>query len=381
MLLDRLIERQRQPADCIVRIDGDEIVDLYPFLAEVSVETRRSEAATAMLRFDTRRDELGRWSVQDAGVLEHWKEISIEAAFGSSVQTVLRGRIGQVSADYPDDPGATSVHVECLDESFALDRAHVRKVWGAEAPTSDGAMLADILRRHGLRPHRSSENGLSGLVISQDTTDARFLRQRAEANGYELLFSPDGVYFGPPRLGIEPQATIRVYAGESTHCTHFRAETDGHRPDRIAFDSVPQQGAGPITQRVLTSDLMPLGTDPATSDGAGLDDFTWRLRSHGGESPAELEARALHHARENAFKLSAEGELDGSRYGHVLRVGEPVPVDGTGEWLGGVYYVDRVSHHFSHDGYRQSFRLLRNAYGDNLGGGVLGGLSRLAAIL
>ncbi|MDQ6966566.1 MAG: hypothetical protein Q9M23_06560, partial [Mariprofundaceae bacterium] len=58
--------------------------------------------------------------------------------------------------------------------------------------------------------------------------------------------------------------------------------------------------------------------------------------------------------------------LDGSLYGHVLRVAEPVGVDGVGSWLGGVYYVDAVSHKFDYNGYRQSFTLLRNAYGDNL---------------
>ncbi len=52
-------------------------------------------------------------------------------------------------------------------------------------------------------------------------------------------------------------------------------------------------------------------------------------------------------------------------------------VDGVGEWLAGVYYVDRVQHRFSMDGYRQSFTVLRNAYGDN----VPAGASPLAGIL
>jgi hypothetical protein len=44
-----------------------------------------------------------------------------------------------------------------------------------------------------------------------------------------------------------------------------------------------------------------------------------------------------------------------------------------------VYYVDRVSHRFDLNGYRQQIRLLRNAYGDNLDAGP--GVSRLAGIL
>ena len=74
------------------------------------------------------------------------------------------------------------------------------------------------------------------------------------------------------------------------------------------------------------------------------------------------------------MKITATGELDGTLYGHVLRVGEPVGVDGVGQRYGGIYYVDTVNHRFDIDGYRQTFTLLRNAYGDNLessGGGVL----------
>ena len=77
------------------------------------------------------------------------------------------------------------------------------------------------------------------------------------------------------------------------------------------------------------------------------------------------------------MKVRAEGELDGSLYGHVLRVGEPVPLDGVGERYGGTYYVDSVSHRFSMEGYRQTFTLLRNAYGDDIEGST----NPLAAVI
>jgi len=48
-------------------------------------------------------------------------------------------------------------------------------------------------------------------------------------------------------------------------------------------------------------------------------------------------------------------------------------VDGVGDRYGGIWFVDTVRHRFSTEGYRQSFNLLRNAYGDNLGSGA-GGL-------
>jgi hypothetical protein len=78
---------------------------------------------------------------------------------------------------------------------------------------------------------------------------------------------------------------------------------------------------------------------------------------------------------ELSLKVKAEGEMDGSLYGHVLRVGEPVGVDGVGERHNGAYFVGAVRHRFNAEGYRQSFTLYRNAYGDNLGAGVVGVLN------
>ena len=66
------------------------------------------------------------------------------------------------------------------------------------------------------------------------------------------------------------------------------------------------------------------------------------------------------------MKVKATGALDGARYGHVLKVGLPVGVDGVGTRHSGTWYVDKVRHAFDLNGYRQEIELLRNAYGDNL---------------
>lgn len=366
-LLDLLGGELREPAECLVRVGtgGEEIAELYPFLAEVTVDVNREQAAVATLKFDSRRDENGVWAVQDAGILAPWEPIVIEAAFGSHTEEVMRGFIREVQADYPEEAGAASVQVECQDASLGLDRVHVRTVWGADAPTDDATILNTILAQHGLAPHPDNGGGLTGLVLNQDTTDIRFLRSRAQANGYELAFVAGEVYFGPLRFDAEAQTTILVYAGQDTHCFSFKVVTDGHMPDSVIFNVASESGAESVEETVAP-DLPSLGNQPADSASAGLGEFAWRMERQGGASAEELRARALRLANEQSLKVKAEGELDGSRYGHVLRVGEPVGVDGIGDWLQGIYYVDKVKHRFSLDGYRQSFTLLRNAHGDNL---------------
>jgi phage protein D len=371
--LDLLTGKSRAPAECIITVDDTPLDDLYPVLVSVEVSTSRSEAAAATLIFETRRFEDGTWNVQDLDVLKPWAPVKIEAAFGERVEEVMRGFILRVDADYPANPGETKLTVTCQDESLPLDRGHVREQWGADGPLSDGVILATIAGRHNLTPHPDSAEGQQGISINQDDTDIKFLKERAAANGYELIFREGTIYFGPMRLTLAPQDNIMVYAGRDTNCINFSLTDDGHLPDKVAYDIAAREGDQNESEEI-EPDLELLGTTPATSADSGLGDFVWRLSRSGESTPEEAAARALAKANENAMKITATGELDGTLYGHVLRVGEPVGVDGIGRRYGGIYYVDTVNHRFDIDGYRQTFTLLRKAYGDNLessDGGVL----------
>ncbi len=373
-LLDLLSGEQREPAECVVQVDGDEITDLYPFLIEVKVDCSRAEATVATLELESRRDEHGRWSVQDAGIFEPWKPVVIEAAFGSTTEEVMRGYVREIRSEMPRDPGTSKVTVECQDDSFALDREEVRTVWGGEAPTDDATIVGAITADHNLDLDPDSGPGLADLVLNQSSTDIRFLRARAEANGYELIFREGTLYFGPMRLEADLQATILVYAGRDTNCVNLSVSEDAHLPDRVAFDVAAAEGSENVEQ-IVEPDLPLLGPEPAAA-GSDLPDFTWRMSRQGQADEEQLRAMAQNKANDNSMKIKADGELDGSVYGHVLRCGEPVPVDGLGDRLSGSYYVDTVTHLFNADGYRQSFKLLRNAYGDNIddGGSLLAGI-------
>jgi hypothetical protein len=376
-LLDLLSAKFREPAECIIKVGpaGEEITDLYPFLVEVAVDAAREGPAVATLRLETRRDEQGQWLVQDSGVFAPWEPIVIEAAFGATTEEVMRGFIREVKASYPEDSGETTVTVQCQDDSLQLDREHVREVWGGDVPTTDQVIVSTILANYGLTPDPSNGAGQSNLTLNQDETDIAFLRRRAEANGYDLLFFQGRVYFGSMQLDAEPQETIMVYAGEATNCLRFDVSDDGHQADQVSFDRAETSGEGTVSETVQP-DLPLLGNEPATGQGAGLAEFSWRMSRQDGLSEDEWMARAQRRADELSLRVKADGELDGSLYGHVLRVGQPVGVDGVGDRYGGVYFVDSVRHVFNPEGYRQRFSLLRNAYGDNLsaGGGLLSGV-------
>ena len=381
MLLDFLSAKERAPAECLVKVNGQEISALYPFLLEITVQCGRAEAATASLTFETRRDELGRWTVQDAELLTPWAPVEIHAAFGHRTEEVMRGYIREVKLDTPQDAGAAQVRVECQDDSIRLDREHHRKTWGSSTlPSSDRLLLMEILSGYGLLPHPDTKGGQDRLVgIAQDDTDIKFLKSRAAFNGYELIFREGLVYFGPMRLEADPQDTLLIYAGADTNCLSLTAQVNGHQADAVAYDA-PAESGDSVSPTTVDPNLPVLGRQRADSRAAGLEPFVWRLQAEAGADANRLQALAQQKANElDIQRVHAEGELDGTLYGHVLQAGLPVGVDGLGDWLSGTYYVDTVTHTFNAQGYRQRFTLLRNALGDNLGalpglGGVLAGV-------
>ena len=363
-LLDLFSDVKRQPAECVVELDNEEISDLYPALVEVVVETDRKQWTIATLVLETRRLEDGNWTVQDDDRIKPWVPVKVLAVFGDETEEVMRGYVREVKADYPAEKGSATVTVICQDDSLKMDRLHVEQPWGEDGPVTDGQIASQIIQRHSLQPEGRPGEGQTVQELNQNSTDIRFLKRRADANGYEIIFREGTVHFGDMRLDVETQATILVYAGSRTNCISFNIQDDGNKPDQVAYQVAADVGTDSPPVEV-TSNLRLLGNEPV-GGASGLDDFTWRPQRQGINDDAQMDAIAQQAANEASMKIKVDGELDGSLYGHVLRTGEPVGVDGLGERYGGTYYVDSASHRFDINGYKVTFKLLRNAYGDDL---------------
>jgi len=73
--------------------------------------------------------------------------------------------------------------------------------------------------------------------------------------------------------------------------------------------------------------------------------------------------RVLAAASQSTDALTGNGELDGMRYGRVLRSRQQVDVRGAGEAHDGTYYVKQVTHRLKIGEYKQSFVLTRDGRG------------------
>ncbi|WP_019960105.1 phage late control D family protein [Woodsholea maritima] len=363
----------RLPASCLIEVGTglEDIGDLANLVSTVEIETSREGASAGKIVIDDRRTETGVWMAADSGLFTRWAPIKITADFQTHSEEVMRGFITRLKPSYPRNGADAKLEIELMDESAALDREHQRTIWGDPAPMTDQLIIQTLISDLGLVLDPASGQGASSRSLNQDSRPIQFMRERARANGYELIFSEGTVYFGPWRLEGEAQAPMMVYAGRDTNCLSFEAEDQGQSPDAVQFDQAPaSDGASPVTQ-TIEPDLAPLGTTPIAEEGRDVGTpSVWRISREGDETEEEITARAQGLANQHSFRLRARGELDGALYGHVLKVARLVSVDGAGTRYGGLYYVDKVNHVFNPEGYRQQFELIRNATGDD---GSLGG--------
>ena len=374
-----------QPASCLIEVGEGytDIGDIANLVTSVEITTSREEAATGSIVIEDRRKEDGQWMAADSGLFTRWAPIRISADFQTHSEEIFRGYIIQPKPTYPNSGGETTLELMIQDESAALDREQMRTIWGEDAPMSDLDILTQLISPLGLTPDTASGQGQSSRALSQDATPIVFMRERAKANGYDLIFSAGQVYFGLKRLEGEAQAPILVYAGKSTNCLNLEISDDGQRPDAVQFDHAPQEEGAETTTETIAPDAAALGQTRVAEEGAGLGTpSVWRVSREGDETEEELRARAQALVNENSFRIRATGELDGSLYGHVLKAGLVVPIDGTGVRYGGLYYVDTVVHNFAPAGYRQQFELIRNAVGetDSASGALSAATSAIAAV-
>ncbi len=360
----------RNPASCLIEMGEDRVnIGLIaPLVASVNLQMSREEAGAGTIVIEDRRGSDGKWVAADSGLFARWAPIRVSADFGSHQEVILTGYILKLSPEYPGNPAEAKLTLEVQDEGAALSREHMRRVWGEDQPMSDLAILTDLASAVGIGPDPLSGQGQSSRPLTQEGTPIQFLRERAKANGYELIFRDGQVYFGPKRLEGAPQAPILVYAGRDTNCRNFTLGDVADLPDEVRADLAPrEEGATPEVVSV-TPDEPALGTTPAAAEGAGLGaPSVWRVGAEGDETVEERTARAQALVNEHAFKLRGSGELDGSLYGHVLKPSGTVTIDGAGPRYGGLWYVDKVAHAFGPQGYAQTFEVMRNATGESAG--------------
>lgn len=204
------------------------------------------------------------------------------------------------------------------------------------------------------------------FITTQQGTDLDFIQQLAQRNSFIFEIKPSDTpgkniaYWGEEKRSITPyQPALSMNMGAFTNVdSSITFNFDALKPTEPQVEIDDDTTGQPIPVQIPPSPGQPLTTKAAKP----LRQSILRNSNKLDLIPAKRHGESvLSRSREDA--VTASGEVDTVRYGHVLQVRQLVGVRGVGKSYGGYYYVKQVTHRIKRGEYKQSFTLIREGRG------------------
>lgn len=343
-------------------IDGEEATDLYPDLLNVEVELDDALDGMFRLKLSIAQDRDGIWSHLDDDRLHPWKEVVIRAGFGDEMEDLITGYITHVKPHFASEPTACLLEVWGMDGSVLMDREEKLKDWPNK---KDSDIAAEIFGLYGFSAEAEDtvvvhDEAMSTII--QRETDIQFLKRLALRNGYECYVGGTTGYFRPPQIDETPQPTLAVHFGDETNVGGLSIEVNALAPATVAMYQIDRNTKEVLEAVVESSRQTPLGSRNGTGLlGAGMQPAKAYIGMNAATGVPEMTALCQGLFHEGEWFVTGEGQIHANEYGHVLTPRGTVTIKGLGETHSGIYYVSRVTHVFTSEGYTQSFKVKRNA--------------------
>jgi hypothetical protein len=199
-------------------------------------------------------------------------------------------------------------------------------------------------------------------IPSHKGTDLQYINNLAEKVGYVFYIDPGPApganiaYWGPQiKVGApQPALNINMDAYTNVESLNFRFDNQSKGLPTVLLYEEKTKAIIPIPIPDITPLSPPLGLIPP------IPTKTRPISGVAKYSPAKAILIGMAKAAQWSEAVTAEGSLDVSRYGGVLKARQLVGVRGAGMAFDGLYYVKEVTHKIKAGSYKQSFRLSRN---------------------
>jgi phage protein D len=345
-----------------ILIDGEPADDLVPDVVAVDVEEGVDMADVFAVRLAVVVRADGSWSHVDDPRFQVWKRLTVEAGYADATETVIDGYVTGVEVFLSGDQ-EPYLELAGMDATALMDLEDKQLAWPNK---KDHEIAQEIFGGYGLSHEVEDtlvQHAEAVSTVLQSETDIRFLRRLAARNGFECHVKGARGFFRGPNLQDPPQKTVALGAGDDASLVSVTTRVDGTpatAPEVRRVDPVEKQEE---VKHLAETPRRRLGADTLAGLRGDLPDGRVLLRRQAPASVTEMEAR-LRGAYEGATRFVVlEGEVDARAYRAVLRARGLVTVKGIGERYSGLWYVTRVRHAFTADGYTQRFEAYRNGLG------------------
>lgn len=206
------------------------------------------------------------------------------------------------------------------------------------------------------------ENPLDHFV-KQNGTDYSFVTTMAREVGAVFYLDPGPkpgsslAYWGPDisKLFGGPQPALSINLDANTNIDSLSFSFDGTLATQYVVTIIEQNTKLPIPIPVPNITLL---KGPLAAQLPPIAKIT-QLTPIASENPTGAALAALGTLFSTPDVISAQGQLDVLRYGHVFKARQLAAVRGAGSYYDGKYYVKSVTHNIKRGEYKQSFTLSR----------------------
>jgi phage protein D len=312
-------------------------------------------------------DKASGWTAMDEDIFKRLSRIKVEVSIcGAKAKPLIDSYVIETNAQFSNEPGKSLLKVIAMDSTVLLNLDEKIKPWPNMA---DSDIAEAIFRSYGFNTvidsTQPSRQEVDTTTIQRET-DMQFLKRLAYRYGYECYLDLDSEngkvegHFHKPRLDEPPQRVLTVNMGSATNVNSFKARYEMLRPvtaQAIGLDIETQSDQSAETEE---ASLKSMGKDSSASTDRPRKVL---VSQTGLTQTGELQTYAQSIVDESSWAITAEGDLNTVAYGGILEAKKPVLVRGAGKQFSGIYYIDKVLHILTADGYIQRFSMRRNALG------------------
>jgi phage protein D len=306
------------------------------------------------------------WTVLDDGRFDRLSRIQVKVTIGSGpVVLLIDSYVIESRVQFSNQPGKSVLDVYAMDPTVLMNLDEKVRAWPNMKHSEIAQQIFEGYSFNSVVDDTSVSYDEKNTQLTQHGTDIQFLQKLAQRNGYECFVEANAQgkvegHFHKPKVEDSPQAVLSINSGEATNVNMFNARFDMIQPSRAVASTLDIESQSDQKGDVSEQSLHVLG-----KGGTVGGDRSRRvlIAQTGLTSTSELQTYAQGVVDESSFAITAEGELNTVALGSILAAKKVVSVRGAGRQFSGVYYVEKVLHTFTGDGYRQKFRLRRNATG------------------
>jgi hypothetical protein len=347
-------------------------------LTELQVSTTVGAQSGFQMKFTLGKNSPLAQSLLPSGFFDPRRRVIITVTLNGNATVLMDGVITKQDVTPGAAPGQSVLTVTGMDISALMDFIDLT---GIPYPAMPLFAIVDLVLA------KYAAFGVVPLVIpniigliqnpierfkKQQGTDYQYVTNLARENGHVFYIDPGptpgmSIAYWGPELGAffptQPALSIDLDADSNVESMNF--SYDGLAAKQYIVTILEPNSKIPIPIPIPNIDIL----KATLSKKAPPPLKSQVLGEMSNKTPAEALSIVLGALVRSADAISANGQLDVVRYGHVLKARQKVSVRGGGPYYDGLYNVKSVTHSIKRGEYKQSFTLKR--------GGVLSSVEKV----